>query len=101
MTLIQGFTKTKEYVVQTYHLKSHPEGKRKNNNTFIPHCTIKFEAGAKEQNITRTSIIEIYPHSLNDPFSLPTRTGKPGKMGKHFPVTEKLGNFVSPEKWEP
>ena len=69
LTLIQGFTKTKKYVVQTYHLKSHPEGKRKNNNTLISHCTIKFEAGAKEQNITRTSIIEIYPHSLKVPAS--------------------------------
>ena len=24
---------------------------------------------------------------------VPTRTGKPGKMGRHFPVTEKSGNF--------
>ena len=23
----------------------------------------------------------------------PTRTGKPGKMGRHFPVREKSGNF--------
>ena len=25
--------------------------------------------------------------------SAPTRTGKPGKMGRHFPVGEKSGNF--------
>ena len=24
---------------------------------------------------------------------VPTRTGKPGKMGRHFPVREKSGNF--------
>ena len=26
-------------------------------------------------------------------FRIPTRTGKPGKMGRHFPVREKSGNF--------
>ena len=26
-------------------------------------------------------------------FRVPTRTGKPGKMGSHFPVREKSGNF--------
>ena len=34
-------------------------------------------------------------------YRVPTQTGKLGKMGKHFPVREKSGNFVSPEKWEP
>ena len=24
---------------------------------------------------------------------VPTRTGKPGRMGRHFPVREKSGNF--------
>ena len=24
---------------------------------------------------------------------VPTRTGKPGKMGRHFPVRENSGNF--------
>ena len=24
---------------------------------------------------------------------VPTRTGKPGKMGRHFPIREKSGNF--------
>ena len=24
---------------------------------------------------------------------VPTRTGKPGKIGRHFPVREKSGNF--------
>ena len=24
---------------------------------------------------------------------VPTRTGKPGKMGRHFPVRERSGNF--------
>ena len=28
-----------------------------------------------------------------DIFRVPTRTGKPGKMGRHFPVREKSGNF--------
>ena len=27
------------------------------------------------------------------PVRVPTRTGKPGKMGRHFPVREKSGNF--------
>ena len=29
---------------------------------------------------------------------VPTRTGKPGKMGRHFPVREESTNF---EKWRP
>ena len=29
---------------------------------------------------------------------VPTRTGKPGKMGRHFPVREKSGNFDQTEK---
>ena len=29
----------------------------------------------------------------NITFRVPTRTGKPGKMGRHFPVREKSGNF--------
>ena len=29
----------------------------------------------------------------NGTFRVPTRTGKPGKMGRHFPVREKSGNF--------
>ena len=30
-------------------------------------------------------------HAANS--RVPTRTGKPGKMGRHFPVREKSGNF--------
>ena len=26
-------------------------------------------------------------------YRVPARTGKPGKMGRHFPVREKSGNF--------
>ena len=26
-------------------------------------------------------------------YRVPTGTGKPGKMGRHFPVREKSGNF--------
>ena len=26
-------------------------------------------------------------------YRVPTRIGKPGKMGRHFPVREKSGNF--------
>ena len=29
---------------------------------------------------------------IND-YRVPTRTGEPGKMGRHFPVREKSGNF--------
>ena len=29
---------------------------------------------------------------------VPTWTGKPGKMGEHFPVREKSGNFEQTEK---
>ena len=28
-----------------------------------------------------------------DIYRVPTRTGKPGKMGRHFQVREKSGNF--------
>ena len=31
-------------------------------------------------------------------FMVPTRTGKPGKMGQHFPVREKSGNFAETGK---
>ena len=31
-------------------------------------------------------------------YRVPTRTGKPGKMGRHFPVSEKSGNFDQTEK---
>ena len=27
------------------------------------------------------------------PFRVPTRTGKPGKLGRYFPLREKSGNF--------
>ena len=30
---------------------------------------------------------------MNHVLRVPTRTGKPGKMGRHFPVGEKSGNF--------
>ena len=30
---------------------------------------------------------------MEDRTRVPTRTGKPGKMGRHFPVREKIGNF--------
>ena len=32
------------------------------------------------------------------PWFLPTRTGKPGKTGEHFPVREKSGNFAKTGK---
>ena len=32
-------------------------------------------------------------NSQNIENKVPTRTGKPGKMGRHFPVREKSGNF--------
>ena len=35
-------------------------------------------------------IPSIYPNS----FRVPTRTGKPGKMGRHFPVREKSGKIT-------
>ena len=33
----------------------------------------------------------LFPHCLH--VRVPTRTGKPGKMGRHFPVRKKSGNF--------
>ena len=44
------------------------------------------------------SISQIDHQSSRSQFSenndrVPTRTGKPGKMGRHFPVREKSGNF--------
>ena len=53
---------------------------------------------------TNTSQHVEFFHSLIFVTQVPTRTGKtlkPGKMIRHFPVREKSGNFVSPEKWEP
>ena len=34
-----------------------------------------------------------YPHFHFQVSRVPTQTGKPGKMGRHFPVREKSGNF--------
>ena len=31
---------------------------------------------------------------------VPTWTGKPGKMGEHFPVRENTGNFDQTGKWK-
>ena len=33
------------------------------------------------------------PLSFREVYRVPTQTGKPGKMGRHFPVREKSGNF--------
>ena len=34
-----------------------------------------------------------HPKGVGSGCRVPTRTGKPGKMGRHFPVREKSGNF--------
>ena len=41
------------------------------------------------------SLTQVWRLSLDQTnlFRVPTRTGKPGKMGRHFPVREKSGNF--------
>ena len=41
------------------------------------------------------SVVIAISHYVNGACSdrIPTRTGKPGKMGRHFPVREKSGNF--------
>ena len=40
---------------------------------------------------------EFYQSGKWEPFGdvdrVPTQTGKPGKMGRHFPAREKSGNF--------
>ena len=41
-------------------------------------------------NVT-SSVVRVF-------FRVPTRTGKPGKMGRHFPVREKSGNFEQTRK---
>ena len=33
------------------------------------------------------------PQFLQLVYRVPTRTGKPGKIGRYFPVREKSGNF--------
>ena len=51
--------------------------------------------------ITVLNVAEITAHvraqeregALTHSNRVPTRTGKPGKMGRHFPVREKSGNF--------
>ena len=32
-------------------------------------------------------------HKMKPIYRIPTKTGKPGKMRRHFPVREKSGNF--------
>ena len=36
-----------------------------------------------------SSCFSVHPQLVR----VPTQTGKPGKMGRHFPVREKSGNF--------
>ena len=43
------------------------------------------------ETVTNRQIREFYDIWSND--RVPTRTGKLGKMGRHFPVREKSGNF--------
>ena len=46
------------------------------------------------QSLTSSTYIALQPLGVFD--RVPTRTGKtgkPGKMGRHFPVREKSGNF--------
>ena len=54
------------------------------NIVLAPNMTQNANTGRK----TQTLLIS----SLQMP-RVPTRTGKPGKMGRHFPVREKSGNF--------
>ena len=60
-----------------------------------PHCSDILEIKAL-QNIKAASILLQYTKSM-----VPTGTGnqgKPGKMGRHFPVREKSGNFFKTGK---
>ena len=43
-------------------------------------------------NAVSAVAVSIYIYSVYI-YRVPTRTGKPGKMGRHFPVREKSGNF--------
>ena len=47
----------------------------------------------KWEGITCVSFFHVLVLKLTGSFRVPTRTGKPGKMGRHFPVREKSGNF--------
>ena len=58
------------------------------NGTRI-FCKVGYRSGMVNSN------------TVNSKFHLirvPTRTGKPGKMGRHFPVREKSGNFEQTAK---
>ena len=56
---------------------------------------------SKTKKSSCVSVNKVKANGRDRDYRVHTQTGKPGKMGKHFPVREKSGNFVSPEKWEP
>ena len=44
-------------------------------------------------NFQKAKLIFFHLFFIFDQDGVPTRPGKPGKMGRHFPVREKSGNF--------
>ena len=67
--------------------------------TFFSSNSLKYYNKYRLKKITRNHVVNKgdVEQIINFPLScvsrVPTRTGKPGKMGRHFPVREKSGNF--------
>ena len=53
---------------------------------FHRHLPLRSQGGVADTPWADT------PHQQTPPARVPTRTGKPGKMGRHFPVRENSGN---------
>ena len=58
------------------------------SSTQTQPCDNAMSMGKIRQNTGKLKEFE-----TNVIYRVPTQTGKPGKMGRHFPVREKSGNF--------
>ena len=68
------------------------------DNVFTPVCHSVHRGGVASQHAPELGKVSgMHPTGMLSCFQsvdrVPTRTGKPGKMGRHFPVREKSGNF--------
>ena len=59
------------------------------NPLVLPDMT----SGLRKKLSFQELLYKKYISACSQVSRVPTRTGKPGKMGRHFPIREKSGNF--------
>ena len=57
------------------------------------HCLNNGDENKNKIHQALKILVPVWGVRLKGYCRVPTRTGKPGKMGRHFPVREKSGNF--------